>query len=103
MFRIKDWPAAERPREKLLHAGPAALGDTELLALILRTGHSSPPTNALDLARQLLLRFGSLRALAIASAAELCALPGVGPAKAAPPLPSPSGLRAIRPVQAGHA
>jgi len=83
MSRIKDWPAAERPREKLLHAGPTALGDTELLALILRTGHTSPPTSALELARQLLIRFTSLRALASASVAELCAVPGIGPAKAA--------------------
>lgn len=83
MSRIKDWPAAERPREKLLHAGPAALGDTELLALILRTGHPSSRTSALDLARQLLTGFGSLRALAGAGIAELCAIPGIGPAKAA--------------------
>lgn len=83
MSRIKDWPVADRPREKLLHAGPACLGDTELLALILRTGLSSPRTSALDLARQLLSRFGSLRALTVATVAELCAIPGIGPAKAA--------------------
>ena len=83
MYRIKEWPAAERPREKLLHAGPANLGDTELLALILRTGHSSPPTSVLELARQLLMHFGSLRALVSATDTELCALPGIGPAKAA--------------------
>lgn len=83
MFRIKDWPEAERPREKLLQAGPAALGDTELLALVLRTGHPSTQTSALDLARQLLNCFGTLRALGTATAAELCAVPGIGPAKAA--------------------
>ena len=83
MSRIKDWPVADRPREKLLQFGPAALGDTELLALILRTGHSSPRTSALDLARQLLGRFGSLRSLAGATSAELCAISGIGPAKAA--------------------
>ena len=83
MSRIKDWPVADRPREKLLQFGPAALGDSELLALILRTGHPSPRTSALDLARQLLHRCGSLRALASATAAELCVLPGIGPAKAA--------------------
>ena len=83
MSRIKDWPVAERPREKLLHAGPVALGDTELLAVVLRTGHSSPRTSALELARQLLARFGSLRTLAGSTAAELCTVPGIGPAKAA--------------------
>lgn len=83
MLRIKDWPEAERPREKLLHAGPAALGDSELLALILRTGSTSPPGNALDLARQLLARFGTLTALTGATCAELCELSGIGPAKAA--------------------
>lgn len=83
MSRIKDWPVAERPRERLQHIGPAALGDAELLALILRTGHPATRSCALDLARQLLSNFGSLRALAAATAAELCALPGIGPAKAA--------------------
>ena len=83
MSCIKDWPVADRSREKLLQAGPAALGDTELFALILRTGHSSPRTSALDLARQLLHHCGSLRALATATAVELCVLPGIGPAKAA--------------------
>jgi DNA repair protein RadC len=83
MSRIKDWPVADRPREKLLQTGPAALGDTELIALILRTGHSASRTSSLDLARQLLHRCGSLRALATATAAELCILPGIGPAKAA--------------------
>jgi len=83
MSRIKDWPAADRPREKLLLSGPAVLGDTELLALILRTGHAGTATCALDLARQLLLRFGALHHLTNASVAELCAVPGIGPAKAA--------------------
>ncbi len=83
MSRIKDWPAADRPREKLLHGGPAMLSDAELLALILRTGNSRPRTTALDLARQLLTHFGSLRGLSNASAAELCLAPGIGPAKAA--------------------
>jgi len=40
MSCIKDWPVADRPREKLLSTGPATLSDSELLALILRTGHS---------------------------------------------------------------
>jgi len=83
MSCIKDWPAADRPREKLLLSGPAALSDTELLALILRTGHANGGASAIDLSRTLLGRFGSLRALTSAAASELCQVPGIGPAKAA--------------------
>ncbi|MDT8441673.1 MAG: DNA repair protein RadC [Desulfuromonadales bacterium] len=83
MSRIKDWPEADRPREKLLYCGSAALSDTELLALILRTGHAHSRLSALDLARLLLHRFSSLHALTRASATELCTTPGIGPAKAA--------------------
>lgn len=81
--RIKDWPEAERPREKLLSLGPDALSDAELLALILRTGDAATGTNALDHARHLLSRFNGLRQLAQASIAELCEIKGIGPAKAA--------------------
>ncbi len=83
MRRIKDWPADERPREKLLAAGADKLTDAELLALIIRTGDSSSKNSAVDLARSLLARFGSLRRLAAASISELCQQPGIGPAKAA--------------------
>ncbi len=83
MRRIKDWPADERPREKLLAAGADKLTDAELLALIIRTGDSSSKNSAVDLARSLLSRFGSLRELAMASINELCQQPGIGPAKAA--------------------
>jgi DNA repair protein RadC len=83
MSCIKDWPVADRPREKLLSTGSATLSDTELLALILRTGHAGTGTSALDLSRQLLNRFGSLRAMVSATATELCEEPGIGPAKAA--------------------
>lgn len=83
MSRIKDWPVADRPREKLLHGGPAVLSDAELLALILRTGDFHTSTTALDLARHLLTCFASLRGLASASDAELRLIPGIGPAKAA--------------------
>jgi DNA repair protein RadC len=51
---IKHWPADERPREKLLHKGAAALTDAELLALILRTGDAGSKTSALDQGRILL-------------------------------------------------
>ena len=83
MRPIKTWPADERPREKLLAQGAAALTDAELLALIIRTGDSSTKHSAVDLARGLLSRFGSLRQLSVASINELCQLPGIGPAKAA--------------------
>ncbi len=83
MQRIKDWPADERPREKLLARGADHLTDAELLALIIRTGDSSSKSSAVDLARGLLRRFGSLRQLAAATIAELCEQPGIGPAKAA--------------------
>ncbi|MBN1958692.1 MAG: DNA repair protein RadC [Desulfuromonadales bacterium] len=83
MSRIKDWPADERPREKLLAFGADKLTDAELLALIIRTGDSVTKSSAVDLARALLSRFGSLRQLAAASIAELCQQPGIGPAKAA--------------------
>jgi len=83
MRRIKDWPAEERPREKLLAQGAEKLTDAELLALIIRNGDSSSGCSAVDLARSLLARFGSLRELARAGISELCQLPGIGPAKAA--------------------
>lgn len=83
MRRIKDWPADERPREKLLAGGADKLTDAELLALIIRTGDSSSKNSAVDLARSLLQRFGSLRQLAAASISELCQQVGIGPAKAA--------------------
>jgi DNA repair protein RadC len=83
MQTIKEWPADERPREKLLAQGADKLTDAELLALIIRTGDSSSQQSAVDLARSLLSRFGSLRQLATASVGELCQLSGIGPAKAA--------------------
>jgi DNA repair protein RadC len=75
---ITDWPAAERPREKLLARGAASLTDAELLAIFLRTG--TPGRTAVDLARELLGRFGGLRALLRAGRAD-CAVPGFGEAK----------------------
>jgi len=83
MRRIKDWPADERPREKLLNRGAESLSDAELLALILRTGDACSGFTAVDMARDLLSRFGSLRELAMAGTTELCRLRGIGPAKAA--------------------
>lgn len=76
---IRDWPAAERPREKLLEHGSSSLSDAELLAIFLRTGVSGK--SAVDLARHLLAEFGSLRALLEADVAAFCRQLGLGPAK----------------------
>lgn len=76
---IKNWPACERPREKLIARGPAALSDAELLAIFLRTGCKG--LSAVDLARSLLTEFGSLRGLLKASQSEFCQAHGLGTAK----------------------
>jgi len=76
---IRDWPADERPREKLLKRGAPALSDAELLALFLRVGVAG--RSAVDLGRDLIERFGSLTRLCSASANEFSAVPGMGPAK----------------------
>lgn len=76
---ITDWPAAERPRERLLAQGAQALSDAELLAIFLRTGMNGK--SAVDLARDLLTRFGSLTALCSSTETDFCAVPGLGPAK----------------------
>ena len=76
---IRDWPAAERPREKLLARGAAALSDAEILALFIRTGLGG--RTALDLARDWLAQFSGLREFLDAGPEALTALPGLGPAK----------------------
>jgi DNA repair protein RadC len=76
---IRNWPAAERPREKLLEHGSASLSDAELLAIFLRTGVSGK--SAVDLARHLLTEFGSLRALLEADLGTFSRQLGLGPAK----------------------
>src|SRR5690349_19411429 len=58
---VRDWPASERPRERLLAHGARALTDAELLAIFLGTGVSG--RNVVDLAREALVGFGSLTAL----------------------------------------
>lgn len=75
---IKDWPAGERPREKLLAHGAAALSDAELLAVLLRTGVQG--MSAVDLARYLLSETGSLGRLMSAGERELCRYRGMGQA-----------------------
>ncbi len=76
---IKEWPEDERPREKLLRQGPAALSDAELLAIFLRTGVNG--LSAVDLSRNLLNQFGSLRSLLGADQRAFCEAHGLGPAK----------------------
>lgn len=78
---IKDWPLTERPRERLLQSGPGALTDAELLAILL--GRGVPGTSALELARQLLTRFGGMRGVFNAHPGELSTLHGLGPGKSA--------------------
>ena len=79
-LRIHDLPAQERPRERLLAAGADALKDTELLAILLRTGTKG--LSALDVAQQLLVRFDNLESLARASVDDLQLTTGIGRDKA---------------------
>ncbi len=76
---IKDWPADERPRDKLLANTAAVLSDAELLAIFLRIGMKGK--SAVDLARDLLNDFGDLRSILDASQSEFCGRNGLGPAK----------------------
>jgi DNA repair protein RadC len=75
---IKDWAHDERPRERYL-AGER-LSSAELLGIILRTGSGS--RSAIDLGRELIHKFGNLHNLESASIAQICEIPGIGPAKA---------------------
>jgi len=79
MGTIRDWPAGERPREKLLAHGAQALSDAELLAIFLRTGVSGK--TAVDLARELLQTYGGLRPLLEADRRGFCTMHGLGIAK----------------------
>ena len=76
---ITDWPEDERPRERLLAQGAAVLSDAELLAIFLRVGMKGK--SAVDLARDLIRRFGSLNRLFAASQSDFLLIPGMGPAK----------------------
>jgi DNA repair protein RadC len=76
---ITDWPAGERPREKLMRQGVATLSDAELLAIFLRVGVAGK--SAVDLARDLLQRFGSLNGIFAASEPMICEVHGMGPSK----------------------
>ena len=76
---ITDWPADERPREKLLQKGVVALSDAELLAIFLRVGVAGK--SAVDLARDLLTSFGSLNDIFAAHASQIGAVHGMGLSK----------------------
>jgi len=76
---IKDWPAAERPREKLTARGPVALSDAELLAIFIGSGRAG--VDAVTLARRLLKKFSGLRAVLRAGRVELLGVAGIGAAK----------------------
>jgi DNA repair protein RadC len=78
--KIREMPPEERPREKLAAHGASALTDPELIAILLRTG--VPGANAIEVARELLKEYGSLRGLSRCSVDELEKIPGIGPAKA---------------------
>lgn len=73
---IKSWPSGDRPVEKLIAQGPQSLSDAELIAVLLGSGVSG--VSAVDMARQILVRFGGLTALFSADRRELVSLTGVG-------------------------
>ena len=78
---INHWPEEERPRERLIKEGADHLSPAQLLAIVLRTG--SEGKSALELAMEIIRQYGDLKALSGATVHELCAIKGVGPAKAA--------------------
>jgi len=80
-IRIKDWPEGDRPREMLLEKGPEALSDAALLAILLRTGRQGH--NAIDLAREMIDKFGGLHELMSATYEDLWEVKGIGKAKIA--------------------
>ncbi len=79
-MRLKDQPASERPRERLVASGADALSHAELIAILLRTGLKG--TNAVEIGRQLVNKFGSLQAMAQASLEDLQSIKGIGRDKA---------------------
>jgi DNA repair protein RadC len=76
---IREWPALERPRERLLERGAHALSDAELLAVLLGSGIKG--RSAVELARALIAEFGSLRQLLNAEGSHCLAQSGIGPAR----------------------
>ena len=78
---INNWPTTERPRERLLTQGPAALSNTELLAILLGSGTRG--RTVIDLSRHLLTQFGGLAGLLSTDHKQLLAVKGLGQAKVA--------------------
>lgn len=78
---IVSWPKSDRPRERLLRHGPQVLTEAELVAILIRVGCQG--TNAVELGRQIINRFGSLRAMMQAPLSALQDIKGLGGAKAA--------------------
>ena len=78
---ITYWPESERPRERLLAKGPEALSDAQLLAILLRTGRRD--SSAVEVAIELLRHVEGISGLAKCGIEEICAIEGIGPAKAA--------------------
>ncbi|MBW2970869.1 DNA repair protein RadC [Candidatus Woesearchaeota archaeon] len=79
LFTIKDWPIAERPRERLIKQGPAALSNSELLAILLGTGSSTE--NVVDLAKRILAKH-NLQEISQASITQIKEFRGINDAKA---------------------
>lgn len=78
---VREWPAADRPRERLATLPPSALSVRELLATVLGSGAAG--RSVVDLAAEILVRYeGSLRRLGAAGPGELATIPGIGPARA---------------------
>jgi DNA repair protein RadC len=77
---ISHWPEADRPRERLLSKGAATLSDAELVAVLLRTGIAGK--SAVELAREMIVQFGSLSGL-LAAGPALSRIKGLGAAKSA--------------------
>ena len=80
-FTVRDLPKSERPRERLIKFGPEALSAQELLALII--GRGIPKKSVMNIAQELLARFGNIKAISQASIEALSEIKGVGLAKAA--------------------
>jgi DNA repair protein RadC len=80
-FTVRDLPRQERPRERLQKFGPEALSAQELLALII--GRGIPQKSVINIAQELLAKFGNIKAISQATLEELCQIKGIGLAKAA--------------------
>lgn len=78
---IQNWPIMERPRKRIFRDGPQSLSDSELLAIVLRTGRAN--ATAVQVSMELLERINGLTGLSNRGFEELCSISGIGPAKAA--------------------